>query len=182
MHLKIFGKWQPFCVLLNRDHLVHALSQWEMVLHCNVSHWLSAYTEWSLDKPQSVSSYLSRKSLSCLCMSSDIAWCSLLQNIHNRPPSPIAHRWGWNMGCLLWVKNMGRVTELRLSWFCYQLIAKPGNKTATVPWPDPYDLYFIFTIATLFVILIAHHKTAVTPICQQWSYHSLVLSKPLVFC
>ena len=25
-----------------------------------------------------------------------------------------------------------------VTWFCYQLIAKPGNKTATVPWPDPY--------------------------------------------
>ena len=30
----------------------------------------------------------------------------------------------WNSGCLV-------------TWFCYQLIAKPGNKTATVPWPDP---------------------------------------------
>ena len=33
----------------------------------------------------------------------------------------------WNCGCLV-------------TWFCYQLIAKPGNKTATVPWPDPYVL------------------------------------------
>ena len=31
----------------------------------------------------------------------------------------------WNCGCLV-------------TWFCYQLIAKPGNKTATVSWPDPY--------------------------------------------
>ena len=31
----------------------------------------------------------------------------------------------WNCGCL--------VTR-----FCYQLTAKPGNKTAAVPWPDPY--------------------------------------------
>ena len=31
------------------DHYVYASSQWEMALHCNaVSHWLSAYTEWSL--------------------------------------------------------------------------------------------------------------------------------------
>ena len=30
-----------------------------------------------------------------------------------------------NCGCLV-------------TWFCYQLIAKPGNKTATVVWPDPY--------------------------------------------
>ena len=31
-----------------------------------------------------------------------------------------------NCGCLV-------------TWFCYQLIAKPGNKTAAVPWPDPYS-------------------------------------------
>ena len=40
-----------------------------------------------------------------------------------------------NCGCLV-------------TWFCYQLIAKPGNKTATVPWPDPYIhvllLFFFF--------------------------------------
>ena len=30
-----------------------------------------------------------------------------------------------NCGCLV-------------TWFCYQLIAKPGNKTAEVSWPDPY--------------------------------------------
>ena len=33
----------------------------------------------------------------------------------------------WNWGCLV-------------TWFCYQLIAKPDNKTAAVPWPDPYTL------------------------------------------
>ena len=32
-----------------RDHSVHASSQWETTLHCNVvSHWLGAYTKWSL--------------------------------------------------------------------------------------------------------------------------------------
>ena len=24
-----------------------------------------------------------------------------------------------------------------VTWFCYQMIAKPGNKTATPSWPDP---------------------------------------------
>ena len=31
----------------------------------------------------------------------------------------------WNCGCLV-------------TWFCYQLIAKPVNKTAAVSWSDPY--------------------------------------------
>ena len=38
----------------------------------------------------------------------------------------------WKCGCLV-------------TWYCYQLIAKSGNKTAAVPWPDPYafDMYHI---------------------------------------
>ena len=31
----------------------------------------------------------------------------------------------WRCGCLV-------------TWFCYQLIARPGIKTAAHPWPDPY--------------------------------------------
>ena len=36
-------------LLITRNHFVHAPSQWETTLHCNVvSHWLGTYTEWSL--------------------------------------------------------------------------------------------------------------------------------------
>ena len=32
-----------------RDHFVYAANQWETTSHCNVvSHWLEAYTKWSL--------------------------------------------------------------------------------------------------------------------------------------
>ena len=41
------------------------------------------------------------------------------------------HWWG------IWVRSRNCVCLV--TWFCYQLIAKPGNKTATVPWPDPYN-------------------------------------------
>ena len=37
-------------------------------------------------------------------------------------------------------RNCGRL----VTWFCYQLIAKPGNKTATVPCPDPYIYLYIY--------------------------------------
>ena len=42
-----------------------------------------------------------------------------------------------------WCLYMGQVTNCGclVTWFCYQLIAKPGNKTATVLWPDPYGLH-----------------------------------------
>ena len=36
----------------------------------------------------------------------------------------------------IWI--MSRNCGCLVTWFCYQLIAKPGNKTATGPWPDPY--------------------------------------------
>ena len=37
------------CTIKTRDHFVYAPIQWETVLHCNVvSHWLGAYTKWSL--------------------------------------------------------------------------------------------------------------------------------------
>ena len=37
-------------MLMLRDHFVHMPSQWETMLQCNVvSHWLDAYTKWSLD-------------------------------------------------------------------------------------------------------------------------------------
>ena len=47
------------------------------------------------------------------------------------------------------IVHMGQVTKLRLS--CYLVLlsidSKPGNKTATVLWPDPYDVLTIHTCA-----------------------------------
>ena len=42
----------------------------------------------------------------------------------------------WNCGCLV-------------TWFCYQLIAKPGNKTAAVLWPDPYVEFYTELVENL---------------------------------
>ena len=41
----------------------------------------------------------------------------------------------------IWVRS--RNWGCLVTWFCYQLIAKPGNKTAPVLWPDPYQFQFI---------------------------------------
>ena len=41
----------------------------------------------------------------------------------------------WN-GIFKWVKSCR--CGCLVTWFCYQLIAKPGNKTAALSWPDPY--------------------------------------------
>ena len=37
---------------------------------------------------------------------------------------------------MIWVGSWRCVSLV--TWFCYQLIAKPGNKTAAPPWNDPY--------------------------------------------
>ena len=46
--------------------------------------------------------------------------------------TPLTKQYIWvrtrNCGCLV-------------TWFCYQLIAKPGNKTAAVSWPDRYTKF-----------------------------------------
>ena len=64
----------------------------------------------------------------------------------------IAHPWGWDMGCLLWFQNLinyffkiwvrSRNCGCLVTWFCYQLIGKPGNKTAAVSLPDPYIHFY----------------------------------------
>ena len=45
----------------------------------------------------------------------------------------------WEMGYfMIWIRWC-RCACL-VTWFCYHLIAKPGNKTGTPLWPDPYNL------------------------------------------
>ena len=44
----------------------------------------------------------------------------------------------WTSFKCSWVRS--RNCGCLVTWFCYQLIVKPGNKTATVPWPDPAAL------------------------------------------
>ena len=55
----------------------------------------------------------------------------------------------WKM-CFTPFTQMGWVMEVcgcLVTWFCYQLIAKPGNKTATPPWPRP-KYFFLKDIYT----------------------------------
>ena len=42
---------------------------------------------------------------------------------------------GWCVGNPKWVRT--RNCGCLVTWFCYHLIAKPGNKTDAVSWPDP---------------------------------------------
>ena len=61
---------------------------------------------------------------------------------------------------------MGQIMKLRLS--CYLVLlsteAKPGNKTAAVPRPDPYDIIekWIYKYIAFFHIFQVYHLSAVT--------------------
>ena len=67
---------------------------------------------------------------------------------HNRRVSDISYPELWDKGeitttkryfnviLMIWVRS-GRWACL-VTWFCYQRIAKPGNKTVPPSWPDPY--------------------------------------------
>ena len=62
----------------------------------------------------------------------------------------------WNLLLLfaiIWVRS--RNCSCLVTWFCYQLIAKPGNKTATVPWPDQYHEY-IYSLSFLHTTTLPH--------------------------
>ena len=80
----------------------------------------------------------------------------------NEPICPIhgtVQKWLWSQNieysyrAMRWFAGwrkayMGQVTKLWLSFYLvYQLIAKPGNKTAAVSWPDPYNKKIMSSIS-----------------------------------
>ena len=52
-----------------------------------------------------------------------------------------------NCGCLV-------------AWICYQLMAKPGSRTAAVPWPDPY-VFTVYMTHRLSVYILYGHTNGV---------------------
>ena len=62
----------------------------------------------------------------------------------------------------IWVKS--RNCGCLVTWFCYQLIAKPGNKTAAVLWPDPYVSLAATLLETSQKSMILHVSTRI------WGY------------
>ena len=48
----------------------------------------------------------------------------------------------------IWVRS--RNCGCLVTWFCYQLIAKPGSKAAAVSWPYPYPYPYLNNIYRIF--------------------------------
>ena len=81
---------------------------------------------------------------------------------------------GWIMGVggafqnSIWVRSQN--CGCLVTWFCYQLIAKPGNKTATVSWPYPYELLNLraLRISTTYEIYTFHCIAKIFCVEFQW--------------
>ena len=63
-----------------------------------------------------------------------------------------------------WVRSWN--CDCPVTWFCYQLIAKPGNRTTTVPWPDPYTLHCFTAFVLLLKKVINALRFCVIPLSQ----------------
>ena len=60
----------------------------------------------------------------------------ILQGLHDRARSLTTQDTRGLVQYMIWVGS--RKCCCLVTWFCYQLIAKPGNKTALPSWLDPY--------------------------------------------
>ena len=54
----------------------------------------------------------------------------------------------------MWVRSQN--CGFLVTWFCYQLIAKPGNKTAAVSWPDPSTQSLFNSFHWIYSLLFSH--------------------------
>ena len=63
-----------------------------------------------------------------------------------------------NCGCLV-------------AWFCYQFMAKPGSRTAAVPWPDPYVFTVYMTHRLSAYILYWHTNAALILVTSYLHIH-----------
>ena len=61
----------------------------------------------------------------------------LLYDFHNNNVQ-MSKSENWLNMFLSWIWVRSRRCGCLVTWFCYQLIAKLGNKTAAPSWPDPY--------------------------------------------
>ena len=76
-----------------------------------------------------------------------------------------------------------------VTWFCYQLIAKPGNKIATVPWTDSHmynhsDLVYIFNCTCLHLrdVPISTQSVIVLINWHHWLILNILLNSKLEIC
>ena len=151
-------------------------SQWETSLRSKaISHWLGVKLEqpwhmgflsvciahncyhasppfllltlWSRGK-MAISKFFIQISLKFAAKGSVDNMLALVQRVAWCPPGKKNSIWfrSQNCGCLI-------------TWFCYQLIAKPGNKTATNPSPDPSEQMMVWFLEETCKYFLFHFST-----------------------
>ena len=89
------------------------------------------YQVWILQRAGLATTFLSEMAISR--STSNGSWCI---GIKCEMSDTVCVILPWNIYTYIWVRS--RDCGCLVTWFCYQLIAKPGNKTATVSWLYPY--------------------------------------------
>ena len=79
--------------------------------------------------------------MSVICL-----YCQSVHVMYNGPVSLVIRVRTWRYGCLV-------------TLFCYQMITKPGNKTALPSWPELYDQWWVlvFEVSVALQFWILHH-------------------------
>ena len=123
---------------------------WQVKTYCIVSYFIPEYANfllfiWILKNTQWII-FAER----CKLRSSTNRSCGRIHGFHIILLVCLRN-WDWRLGCMetdvpfnfrrskksnIWVRS--RRCSCLVTWFCYQLIAKPGNKTAAVLWLDPF--------------------------------------------
>ena len=79
--------------------------------------------------------YMARQ-LCCRGMCKNLLWSDSQQRNYSKAKFP--SNWNCRQKIVSETGPRSRNCGCLITWFCYQLIAKPGNTTAAVSWPDPY--------------------------------------------
>ena len=112
----------------------HRLSLWEKTLICNAfSHWPSSYPERYL-KLSLWKAFLCRGVISCF-LATSVLFCLNDIEVRTACTEKRRHRVEHILCQLIWARSQN--CGCLVTWFCYQLIAKPDNRTAAVSWSDP---------------------------------------------
>ena len=69
----------------------------------------------------------------------------------------------------IWVRS--RSFGCLVTWFCYHLIAKPGNKTAEPSWPDPYKSLWVVDIQGI-QCQLGHQQLGLWLVMMEYSFTS----------
>ena len=119
-------------ILENPSHL----QMWSMI------NWYSLY--WQPDKTQDKSILInSPVQISAICKDDKFIWCHNGNGRGTDSPDAVVRISEENLvnviaayDTIIWIRSW-RCTCL-VTWFCYQMIEKLGNKTGPLLWPDPY--------------------------------------------